>query len=134
MFLAALGLRRCVRALSSCGEQGPLFAAARGPLTAVASPAAEHGLHAHRFSSCSTRAQQPWLTGSRAQAQQLWLTGLGAPWHVGSSWTRARTRVPRIGRRTPNHCATREALHYYFFRAVDLGIENSFYTCNKFMS
>ena len=44
-----------------------------------------------------------------AQAQQLWLTGLVAPRHVGSSQTRARTRVPCIGRRTLNHCATREA-------------------------
>ena len=32
-----------------------------------------------------------------------------APWHVGSSRTGARTRVPCIGRRTLNHCATREA-------------------------
>ena len=44
-----------------------------------------------------------------AQAQQLWLTGPVAPRHVGSSQTRARTRVPRIGRQTLNHCATREA-------------------------
>ena len=29
---------------------------------------------------------------------------------MGSSRTRARTRVPCIGRRIPNHCATREAL------------------------
>ena len=29
-----------------------------------------------------------------AQAQQLWLTGLVAPRHVGSSQTRAQTRVP----------------------------------------
>ncbi|KAJ8790669.1 hypothetical protein J1605_021267 [Eschrichtius robustus] len=28
--------------------------------------------------------------------------------HVGSSRTRARTRVPYIGRRILNHCATRE--------------------------
>ena len=46
-----------------------------------------------------------------AQAQQLWLTGLVAPRHVGSSQTRARTRVPCIGRQTLNHCATREALN-----------------------
>ena len=44
-----------------------------------------------------------------AQAQQLWLTGLVAPRHVGSSQTRARTRIPYIGRQTLNHCATREA-------------------------
>ena len=50
------------------------------------------------FSSCGVRAQQLWLTGSRAQAQQLWRTGLAAPWHVGSSWTRTRTCVPCTGR------------------------------------
>ena len=33
--------------------------------------------------------------------------GLVAPRHVGSSRTRARTRVPCIGRRILNHCATR---------------------------
>ena len=44
-----------------------------------------------------------------AQAQQLWLRGPVAPRHVGSSQTRARTRVPCIGRQTLNHCATREA-------------------------
>ena len=35
--------------------------------------------------------------------------GLVAPQHVGSSRARARTRVPCIGRRILNHCATREA-------------------------
>ena len=48
------------------------------------------------FSSCGT-----W-------AQELWHTGLVAPRHVGSSSTRARTRVPCLGRRILNHCATRE--------------------------
>ena len=62
------------------------------------------------FSSCGTRAQQLWLAGSRAQAQQLWRTGLVAPWHVGSSRTRAQTRVPCIGRQILNHCTTREVL------------------------
>ena len=47
-----------------------------------------------------------------AQAQQLWLTGLVTPRHVGSSQTRARTRVPCIGRQILNHCATREAPHH----------------------
>ena len=46
--------------------------------------------------------------GSRAQAQQLWHRGLVAPWHVGSSWTRAQTCVPCIGRWILNHCATKE--------------------------
>ena len=61
--------------------------------------------HYRGLSSC--RAQAP-----DAQAQQLWLTGLVAPWHVGSSQTRARTRVPCISRQILNHCATREALIY----------------------
>ena len=44
----------------------------------------------------------------------MWLTGLAAPRHVGSSRTGARTRVPCIGRRISNHCATREALSLTF--------------------
>ena len=39
----------------------------------------------------------------------MWLTGLVALRHVGSSWARARTHVPCIGRQILNHCATREA-------------------------
>ena len=70
-----MGLCCCVRAFSSCGEQGLLIAC---------------GL------------------------QQLWRTGLVAPRHVGSSQTRARTRVPCIGRQIPNHCATREAPGSHF--------------------
>ena len=85
-----LGLHFCARAFSSCGEQGPLFIAVRGPLTVAAS-------------RCGAQAPD-------VQAQWLWLTGLVAPRHVGSSQTRARTRVPCIGRQILNHCATREAL------------------------
>ena len=44
LFLAALGLRCCARAFSSCGEWGLLFVVVRGLLTAVASLVAEHGL------------------------------------------------------------------------------------------
>ena len=46
LFLAALGLRCCVRAFSSCGERGLLFVAVRGLLTLVASLVEEHGLYA----------------------------------------------------------------------------------------
>ena len=71
------------------------------------------------FSSCGMRAQQLWLTDSRAQAQYLWLMGSAAPWHVASSQTRARTHVPCIGRRTPNHWATREdPLLYFLFHIL----------------
>ena len=54
-----LGLHFCVRAFSSCGEQGPLFIAVRGPLTVTASLVAEHRLQTHRLSSCGSRAQLP---------------------------------------------------------------------------
>ena len=65
-----------------------------------------HGARAsHRRGLSCCGAQAP-----DAQAQQLWLTGLVAPRHVGSSQTRARTRVPCIGRQVLDHCATREAL------------------------
>ena len=44
LFLAALGLRCCAQAFSSCGERGLLFIAVPGLLIAVASLVAEHGL------------------------------------------------------------------------------------------
>ena len=42
--LAALGLRCCTQAFSSCSEQGLLFVVVRGLLIMVASLVAEHGL------------------------------------------------------------------------------------------
>ena len=54
--LAVLGLCFCARAFSSCGEQGPLFIAVRGPLTVAASLVAEHRLQMRRVSSCGSRA------------------------------------------------------------------------------
>ena len=44
LFLAALGLRCCTQAFSSCGERGLLFIAEGGLLIEVASLVAEHGL------------------------------------------------------------------------------------------
>ena len=91
-----LGPRFRARAFfSSCGERGPLFIAVRGPLTIVASLVAEHRLQTRRLSRCR-------------------FTGPVAPRHVGSSRSRVRTHVPRIGRQTLKHCATREALAIYF--------------------
>ena len=55
--MAVLGPRFCARAFSSCGEWGPLFIAVRGPLTIVASLAAEQRLQTLRLSSCGSRAQ-----------------------------------------------------------------------------
>ena len=42
--LAALGLRCCARAFSSCGKRGLLFVAVCRLLIAVASLVVEHGL------------------------------------------------------------------------------------------
>ena len=98
LFLAVLGLCFCARAFSSCGKRGPLFITVRGR--------ASH----HRGLSCCG-AQAP-----DAQAQQLWLTGPVALRHVGSSQTRARTRVPCISRQILNHCATREAPKFFYFK------------------
>ena len=42
--MAALGLRCCARAFSSCSEQGLLFVAVRELLIVVASLVVEHGL------------------------------------------------------------------------------------------
>ena len=44
LFLAALDLRCCAQAFSSCSEQGLLFIGVHGLLTAVASLVAEHRL------------------------------------------------------------------------------------------
>ena len=62
LFLAALGLHYCAGAFSSCREQGLRFLVACGPLTAVASLAAEHG----GFPSCSSRALEQRLSCSEA--------------------------------------------------------------------
>ena len=58
--------------------------------------------------------------------QQLWHTDLVAPQDVGSSWTRAQTHVPCVGRWILNHCATREAPLYSFFRCYVLHLANVF--------
>ena len=76
LFLAALGLRPCARAFSSCGEWGLILVAVHRLLIAVASccraralgtqasVVVAHGLSScgswaleHRLSSCGTRAQ-----------------------------------------------------------------------------
>ena len=65
--------------------------------------------------------------GSVAVARGLWSTGsvvvahggLVAPRLVGSSRTRARTRVPCTGRWTLNHCTTREVPFLFSCTGVD---------------
>ena len=108
--LAALGPYCCVRAFLQLRRAGAtLRCGARAS-------------HCGGFSCCGAQALGVWasvvvarglsscgLVGSRAQAHQLWRTDLVAPRHVGSSRTRARTRVPCIGRQILNHCTTKEA-------------------------
>ena len=55
--MAVLGPRFCARAFSSCGKQGPLLIAVRGPLTIAASLAVEHRLQTRSPSNCGSRAQ-----------------------------------------------------------------------------
>ena len=55
--MAALGLRCCARAFSSCGEQGLLFVEVHGLLIAVASLLWSTGSRCTGFSSCGMRAQ-----------------------------------------------------------------------------
>ena len=68
LFLAALGLRCCVRAFSSCRERGLLFAVVCGLLIAVASLVASTGPRCVGFSSCGTRALERRLSSCGARA------------------------------------------------------------------
>ena len=70
-FLAALGLRCCMCAFSSCGEEG-LLSVACGLLIAVASLAAEPGFWVRG-------PQQLWYTGSVVVVHRLESTGSAAP-------------------------------------------------------
>ena len=106
--MAVLGLRFCARAFSSCGERGPLFIAVRGPLTIVASLAAEHRLQTRRLSNCGSRAQP--LRGTWDPPRP----GLEpvCPALAGRFSTTAPPGKP--GRRILNHCSTREAPVQFF--------------------
>ena len=90
-----------------------VFIAARG-LSVVAASGGYSSLRCTGFSLrwlLSLQSMGSRCTGFSScgmQAQKLWLPGLVAPWHVGSSRTWDRTRVPCIGRRVLNHCTTRE--------------------------
>ena len=73
--MAALGLRCCVRAFSSCGERGLLFVEVRGLLIAVASRCGRRALGtrasvvvARGLSSCGSRALEHRLSSCGARA------------------------------------------------------------------
>ena len=78
--------------------------------------------HCGGFSCCmqSTGSRHMGFSSCGTRAQQLWRMGLVALWHVGSSWTRAQTHVPCIGRRILNHCTSREAPIYLLTPAPEL--------------
>ena len=82
--LAVLGLCCCLKAFSSCGNQGLHSVAMLGLLIAVVSPVAEH-----RFSVC--------------RLQWLWHTGFATLRHVGFSRTRDQMCVPCISWGFLNH-------------------------------
>ena len=68
LFLAALGLRFCTWAFSSCGKRGLLFIVVCGLLMVVASLVVEHGLQVHGL-------QQLWHGGSVVVACELQSAG-----------------------------------------------------------
>lgn len=91
LFMAVLGLHRCVWSSSSCDEQRFL------------SSCGAWASHRNGVSYCGAQA-------SRALGlQQFPLAGLVAPWPEGSSQTRDQTSVLRIARWTLNQWATKEA-------------------------
>ena len=59
----------------------------------------------------------------------MWRTGLAALQRVGSSQTGARTRVPCIGWRILNHCASREALPCSIYVFMYVCIYVCMYVC-----
>ena len=67
-FVAALGPRCCARAVSSCGEWGPLLVAIRRLLIVVSSLVVEHGLQVRGL-------QQLWHAGSVVVAHGLQSAG-----------------------------------------------------------
>ena len=75
LFLAALGLRCCVQAFSSCGERGLHFVEVHGLLIVVASRCRAQALGtqasvvvARRLSSCGSQAPECRFSSCDAQA------------------------------------------------------------------
>ena len=93
-FLAILSLCCCTQVFPGSGKRGLL------------SSCGEWASHRRGFFCCWAWAPGTW-------AQLLWHMGLVAGWHVESSRTRGRTRVPCIGRRVLNHWTTWEVQGCY---------------------
>ena len=140
LFLAALGLRCCVRAFSSCGERGLLFVAVRRLLIAVASLVVEHGLQGTRgFSSCVLRGMwdlpRPGLEPVSPALAGGFLTTAppGKPYlfiylfiylfrlhcvACGIPAPRTRDRTRTLSHESPNHCTARQLPIYDFFKNI----------------
>ena len=67
-----LGLRCCVYAFSSCGEQGLLFVAVRGLLIAVASLVVELGARASVVVACGLSSCGSWAVEQRLTSCGAW--------------------------------------------------------------
>ena len=104
---------RCGERASHCGGFPCCRARALGTWASV--------VLARWLSSCGSRALECRLSTCGMRTQQLWCTGLVALRHVGSSRTRAQTRVPCIGRQILKHRTTREVPVYFCFYFFALG-------------
>ena len=99
LFLTALGLHCCAKALSGCSEGGCSLVSALGLLIAVASLVAEHGVQSAGFSNCGTPAQLP-----------------HSMWNLPQ--TRDRTHIPCTGSwilKSPDHREGQHPLSYLFY-------------------
>ena len=108
--MAVLGLRFCTWAFSSCS----------GRPSHLCGSCSCCGLTG--FSSCSKQAQSLRPEGSRVWVQQLWPTGLLALWHIASSPTRDRTRVPCNGRYSHPLYPGKSHTHFLSHSLCELGI------------
>ena len=96
-----------------------VFVSVRGLSLAVASGG-------HSSSRCTGLSlSRPLLlrsTGSRRAGSVVVAHGPSCSVACGIFPTRARTRVPHIGRQIPNHCATRETPTWLYFKHECLGL------------
>ena len=114
LFLAALSLRCCARAFSSCGERGLLF-------VAVCSFSLRWLVAEHRLQAC--RFQQSWCAGSVVVARGFQSAGSVAVAHglscsatCGIFPDQGSNPCPLHQRWILNHCATRKSLLCVFLR------------------
>ena len=90
-------------------------------LIAVASLVAEHGLQARGLQQLQCVSSVVVARGLQSTGSVVVVHGLSCS-AARSSWTRAQTRVPCIGRRILNHCATREVPILFFLISFMRGL------------